>query len=63
MAADLLIVFQAHSLGRVLDDLRATANLLGDEKGVKAVNRQIKDALGEKGFDGLDIGGGLSSGT
>src|SRR5215218_9289919 len=50
------ITFQTHPLDRVLDDLRAAADLVGGEKAVKAVNKGIKDKLGDKGFDGLDIG-------
>jgi hypothetical protein len=54
-AADPAITFQTHPLDRVLDDLRAAADLVGGEKAVKAVNKAIKDKLGDKGFDGLDI--------
>src|SRR5829696_1903375 len=54
-AADPAITFQTHPLDRVLDDLRAAADLVGGEKAVKAVNKAIKDKLGEKGFDGLDL--------
>jgi hypothetical protein len=52
---DPAITFQTHPLDRVLDDLRAAADLVGGEKAVKAVNKAIKDKLGDKGFDGLDI--------
>jgi hypothetical protein len=55
-AADPPIVFQAQPLERVLGDLRAAADLIGGEKGVKAVNKQIDDLFGEKGLEGLDIG-------
>jgi hypothetical protein len=54
-AADPPVVFQMHPADRVLGDLRAAANLVGGEKGVKALNKQFKDALGEKGFEGLDM--------
>lgn len=54
-AADPPITFQSHSFDRVLDDLRAAADLVGGEKAVKAVNKSIKETFGEKGFDGLDI--------
>lgn len=54
-AADPPIVFQTHPVGQVLDELRAAADLIGGEKGVKALNKNIKDSLGEKGFEGLDI--------
>ena len=54
-AADPPITFQTHPLDRVLDELRAAADLVGGEKAVKAVNKKIKDTFGEKGFEGLDI--------
>lgn len=54
-AADPPITFQSHSLDRVLDELRAAADLVGGEKAVKAVNKSIKDTFGPKGLDGLDI--------
>jgi hypothetical protein len=56
-AADLPpIVFQVQPLERALGDLRTAADLIGGDKGTKAVNDGIKELLGEKGFDGLDIG-------
>jgi hypothetical protein len=54
-AADPPITFQTHPLDRVLGDLRGAADLIGGEKAVKAVNAAIKDKVGEKGFEGLDI--------
>ena len=54
-AADPPITFQSHSLDRVLDELRAAADLVGGEKAVKAVNKGIKESFGAKGLDGLDI--------
>jgi hypothetical protein len=56
LAADPAIVFQTHPVSRILGELRATAELIGGEKGVKVLNKRIKDALGEKGFEGLDLG-------
>jgi len=50
------IVFQAHPLGRVLDELRMTADIIGGEKAVKAVNKGLKEIFGDKGLDGLDLG-------
>lgn len=50
------IVFQVQPMERALGDLRAAAELIGGEKGTKAVNDGIKELFGEKGFDGLDIG-------
>jgi hypothetical protein len=49
------VVFQAQSVGRVLDDFRAAAGLVGGEKAVKMVNKGLKEAFGEKGLEGLDI--------
>lgn len=54
-AEDPPITFQTQPLNRVLDDFRAAADLIGGEKAVKAVNAAIKDKLGEKGFQGLDL--------
>ncbi len=54
-AADPPITFQTHPLDRVLGDLRSAADLVGGEKAVKALNAGIKDKLGEKGFEGLDV--------
>jgi hypothetical protein len=55
VAADPPITFQTHAVERVLDDLRGAADMIGGEKAVKAVNTAIKDKLGEKGFEGLDL--------
>ena len=54
-AADPPITFQTHPIDRVLDELRAAADIVGGEKAVKAVNQAIKDKFGAKGFEGLDI--------
>lgn len=54
-AADPPITFQTQPINRVLDDLRAAADLIGGEKAVKAFNAGIKDKFGDKGFDGLDL--------
>ena len=50
------IVFQSQPLGRVLGDLRTGAEIIGGEKGVKAFTEGLKRLLGEKGFQGLDMG-------
>jgi hypothetical protein len=55
-AADPPITFQAHPTERVLNDLRFAADLVRGEKAVKAFNDAIKAKLGEKGFEGLDLG-------
>ena len=49
------IVFQSQPIGRILDDLRLSADIVGGEKGVKALNEGLKQLLGEKGLEGLDI--------
>lgn len=54
--ADPPIVFQTHPVGQVLDNLRSSVDLIAGEKGVKAMNKGIKEMFGEKGFEGLDIG-------
>ncbi|HEV3384436.1 MAG TPA: hypothetical protein VG097_06450 [Gemmata sp.] len=56
IAADPPIVFQAQPFGQVLDHVRAALDLMAGEKGVNAFNKGLRDALGEKGFEGLDIG-------
>jgi hypothetical protein len=54
-AADPPVTFQAHPMERVLNDLRFAADLVGGEKAVKGFNDAIKETLGEKGFEGLDL--------
>lgn len=54
-AADPPITFQTQPVNRVLDDVRAAADLIGGEKAVKAFNASIKDKFGDKGFEGLDL--------
>ena len=53
--ADPPITFQTHAVERVLDDLRGAADMIGGERAVKAVNAAIREKLGEKGFEGLDL--------
>ncbi len=54
-AADPPITFQTQPVNRVLDDLRAAADLIGGEKAVKALNAGLKEKFGEKVFHGLDL--------
>lgn len=54
-AADPPVTFQIQPVGRVLDDVRAVASLIGGEKAVQALNAAIKDRFGDKGFEGLDL--------
>jgi hypothetical protein len=49
------ITFQTQPLDRLLNDLRAAAEMVGGEKAVKELNKSIKDKLGDKGFEGLDL--------
>jgi hypothetical protein len=44
----------AEPVSRVLDDLRAAADLVGGERAVKALNGSIREKFGEKGLTGLD---------
>lgn len=54
-AADPPVTFQTQPVNRVLDDLRAAADLIGGERAVKSLNDGIKASFDEKGFDGLDL--------
>lgn len=54
-AADPPVVFQTQPVGRVLDDIRGAANVIGGEKAVKELNDELKRTFGEKGLDGLDL--------
>ena len=49
------ITFQTQPLDRLLADLRAAVEMAGGEKAVKELNKSIKDKLGDKGFEGLDL--------
>ena len=55
VAADPAVVYQTQPVGRLLDEARAAANSMGGQRAVKEFNAEIKRALGEKGFDGVDI--------
>jgi hypothetical protein len=55
VAADPPIVFQTYSAGRILTDVRSISKLAGGEKAAKALNDKLKEKLGEKGFEGLDL--------
>lgn len=54
-AADPPIVFQTQPIGQILDDIRAAGRQIGGERAAKALNRDIEQWLGPKGFDGLDL--------
>ncbi|MBX9624145.1 MAG: hypothetical protein K2X82_10085 [Gemmataceae bacterium] len=54
-AADPPVVFQTQPIGRLLEDTRALTKLLGGDQAVKELDAGVKRALGEKGFDGLDL--------
>ena len=50
------IVFQARNGQKILDDFRAYLKLNGGGEEIqKKVDGMLKEALGEKGFDGLDL--------
>lgn len=49
------VVFQVQPAGQFIDALRASADAVGGEPGVKALNRFLKALYGEKGLDGLDL--------
>lgn len=50
------IVFQTQPPGQFLDNVRAAADVMFGEKGVRAVNKELKGLFGEKGLDGIDLG-------
>jgi hypothetical protein len=49
------IVFQTQPPGQFLDGVRNAADIMFGDKGVKAVNRALKEVFGEKGLEGLDL--------
>ena len=53
-AAEPPVTFHTQPVSRVLDDLRAAADLVGGERAVKALNGSIREKFGEKGLTGLD---------
>jgi hypothetical protein len=54
-AADPAITFQTLPFDRLLGDLRTATDFVGGETAVKALNTAMRDHLGEKGFEGLDL--------
>jgi hypothetical protein len=54
-AADPAIVFQTQPPGRLLGDLRSVAKLVGGEAAVKEFNDNLKEKLGDKGLQGIDL--------
>jgi hypothetical protein len=54
-AAEPPITFQIQPFDRMLNDLRGAAELVGGENAVKALNAGMRDHLGDKGFEGLDL--------
>lgn len=55
-AADPPIVFQLQPLGRMLAEVRNTVRTLGGDKAALGFNALLRQRLGDKGFDGLDLG-------
>ncbi|MBA4187837.1 MAG: hypothetical protein C0467_07450 [Planctomycetaceae bacterium] len=54
-AADPPIVFQTQPVGRILGDVRAVIKMVGGEAAVTGFTDGLKEKLGDKGFDGLDL--------
>lgn len=54
-AADPPIVFQVQPVGKVLADVRTFTKLVGGEDALKQLNTKLKEKLGPKGLDGLDL--------
>jgi hypothetical protein len=54
-AADPPITFQTQPFDRLLNDVRMAADLVGGEKAVKSFNEGLKERMGAKGFEGLDL--------
>lgn len=54
-AADPPVVFQTQPVGRLLEEARGVAKLIGGDKAAEEFDGGLKGALGEKGFDGLDL--------
>jgi len=54
-AADPPVVFQTQPLGKMLGDVRSVVKMVGGDKAVTGFNDGIKEKLGEKGFEGLDL--------
>jgi hypothetical protein len=55
-AADPVITYQTQPLGRMLNDVRVLMKNVGGEDVVKSFNKEIKNNLGEKAFEGFDLG-------
>ena len=49
-AADPPITFQAQPAGRMLNDARVIAKMIGGDAAVKDMEKGLKEAFGEKGF-------------
>lgn len=55
MAADPPLEFQVQPLGRLLSDVRSVVKMVGGEKAINEFNDKLKEKLGEKGLEGLDL--------
>lgn len=55
IAADPPIVFQVQPAGRLLGDVRSVVKMVGGENAVNEFNDKLKEHLGEKEFEGLDL--------
>ncbi len=55
LAADPPIVFQTQPVGKILGDVRSVVKMVGGDKAVTEFTNGLKEKLGEKGFEGLDL--------
>ncbi|WP_439627791.1 hypothetical protein [Gemmata sp.] len=55
LAADPAVTFQTQPAGKILNDVRSIAKLIGGEKAAAEFNNSLKEKLGDKGLDGLDL--------
>ncbi len=49
------LTFQTLPPGKLLDDLKAAARIVAGDEAVKHLDKELRDALGEKGFTGVDM--------
>jgi hypothetical protein len=49
------LTFQTLPPGKLLDDIKAAAKIVAGDDAVKEIDKHLTDALGEKGFTGVDM--------
>lgn len=54
-AAEPPIVFQVQPAGQLIEKVRSIARMAGGDAAIKELNAAIKEKLGDKGFEGLDL--------